>query len=185
MATVTIELPISIEEARAEFDEIMRDGYFHPESTFDDYLEGLYECEKEKLRAQELGLTGDEGFELTEEGERILDRMWAEIRDLKIKSKGLNHWVYLPDCQLFTGVELTGPTHDLGSLETIDVALERYLSYVHKGPYTQLPVIWPQLMDQIRTLGEQCIYPNLEIYGHWNQDPMQCETTILIGLGQQ
>jgi predicted metal-dependent phosphoesterase TrpH len=83
MATVTIELPVSIEEARAEFDEAMRGGYFHPDSTFDDYLEGLYECEKEKIRAKELGLTGDEGFELTEEGERILDRMWAEIAALK------------------------------------------------------------------------------------------------------
>jgi hypothetical protein len=29
----------------------------------------LYEREKEKQRAQELGLTGDEGFELTEESE--------------------------------------------------------------------------------------------------------------------
>ena len=83
MATVTIELPVSIEEARAEFDEAMRGGQFHPDSTFDDYLEGLYEYEKEKIRAKELGLTGDEGFELTEEGERILDRMWAEIAALK------------------------------------------------------------------------------------------------------
>ncbi len=89
MATVTIELPVSIEEARAEFDEIMRDGYFHPDSTFEDYLEGLYECEKEKIRAQELGLTGDEGFELTEEGERILDRMWAEIAALKKQERTL------------------------------------------------------------------------------------------------
>ncbi len=79
MATVTIELPVSLEEARAEFDEAMRLGDFNSRTTFEDYLDLLHAREREKIRAKELGLTGDEGPELTEEDERILDTVWAQV----------------------------------------------------------------------------------------------------------
>jgi hypothetical protein len=118
-------------------------------------------------------------------GKRLMDRMWAEIRQLGLANRGLNHWVYLPDSQMFTGVELTGACDQLGSLEQLDVSLNRHLRYVHTGPYTELPAVWQQLRDELTRRGETCGCPSLEIYGHWNDDPQKCETTILIGLAEK
>lgn len=114
-----------------------------------------------------------------------MDRMWREVRERGVKTKGINHWVYLPNSTIFTGVELAEPTADPGTLEKIEVSLDRYLRHVHKGDYSPLPQIWRLLFAQLMELNEIPKYPNLEIYGHWNADPSKCETTILIGLDQK
>ncbi len=115
-------------------------------------------------------------------GKRLMDDMWQHIQSTGIKSKGLNHWVYLPDSKMFVGVELIDPSSADSKFEQCQVHLPRYLKHVHLGPYSELPSIWPELMSLISDLGERPMYPNLEIYGHWNPDPAQCETTIIIGL---
>ena len=79
METLTLDPTINITQARVEFEEYMREGWFNPQATFDDYLALLQERIEAKRYAQELGLRGDEGPELTEEDERILDRVWAEL----------------------------------------------------------------------------------------------------------
>ena len=129
------------------------------------------------------GAIGSDGIGVT--GKGYMDRMWREIGELGIKTKGINHWVYLPNSTIFTGVELAEPTADPGTLEKIDVSFDRYLRHVHKGDYSTLPQIWPLLFSQLMELNEIPKYPNLEIYGHWNADPSKCETTILIGLDQK
>ena len=115
-------------------------------------------------------------------GKRLMDRMWRDVRAGHIKTKGISHWVYLSNSAMFTGVELTEPTTDIGTLEKLDVSLERYLRHVHVGPYATLPQIWPLLFSQLKERDEVPRCPNLEVYGHWNEDPSKCETTILIGL---
>jgi hypothetical protein len=115
-------------------------------------------------------------------GKRYMDNMWREVREHAIKTKGINHWVYLPNANMFTGVEMAEPTAELGTLEKLDVSLNRYLRHVHVGDYSKLPEIWPKLMAQFYEQNEILQYPCLEIYGHWNSDPSKCETTILIGL---
>ncbi len=112
----------------------------------------------------------------------LMDRMWQEVQDCRIKTTGINHWVYLPDSTIFTGVEFKDPATDVGTLEALDVSLDRYVRHLHVGPYSTLGAIWPQLMGEIKQRGEKQQYPNLEIYGHWNADETKCETTILIGL---
>ena len=67
-----------------------------------------------------------------------MDRIWKEVQELRIKTKGINHWVYLPDSMIFTGVELREPTTEVGTLEKLEVALYRYLMNVHVGPYSTL-----------------------------------------------
>ena len=114
----------------------------------------------------------------------LMDKMWKEIQDRRIKTIGINHWVYLPDSMIFTGIELKEPTTDVGTLETLDVSLDRYAKYLHIGPYSTLSAIWSQLMDALKQRGEEPLYPNLEIYGHWNADETKCETTILITLAK-
>ena len=118
-------------------------------------------------------------------GKRLMDKMWREVQDLGLKTKGINHWVYLPDSMMFTGIELAEGTTAIGTLEPLDLSLERYLRYVHTGPYSTLPQIWPQLFAELKQQGENPTNPCLEIYGHWNQDPSKCETTIVIGLNRK
>ena len=115
-------------------------------------------------------------------GKRLMDKMWREVQALGLKSKGINHWVYLPDSMMFTGIELAEGTPAIGTLEPLAVSLSRYLRFVHTGPYSELPQIWPQLVAEIKQRGETPTKPSLEIYGHWNEDPSKCETTILISL---
>lgn len=114
----------------------------------------------------------------------LMDRMWKEVEDRGIKTKGINHWVYLPDSIIFTGIELKEPTTEVGTLETLDVSLDRHAKYLHVGPYSTLGAIWPHLMDALKQRGEKPVHPNLEIYGHWNADETKCETTILISLAK-
>ena len=118
-------------------------------------------------------------------GKLLMDRMWKEVQDRRIKTTGINHWVYLPNSMIFTGVNLKEPTTDIGTLETLEVFLDRYVKYLHVGPYSTLGATWLQLMEELKTRNEKPQFPNLEIYGHWNADESKCETTILIGLAER
>ena len=135
------------------------------------------------LRISLFGYHGSlDGESVSVVGKGLMDKMWHEVQARGLKTKGINHWVYLPDSMMFTGIELTDGTTAVGSLEPLEVSLERYLRYVHTGPYSELPQVWPQLVDVLKQQGEVPAKPNLEIYGHWNEDPSKCETTILISL---
>lgn len=114
----------------------------------------------------------------------LMDRMWREVQHRQIRTKGINHWVYLPGAMIFAGIELSEPTTDVGTLERLDVSLDRYVKYLHVGPYSTLGMIWSQLMDTLKQRGEKPKYPNLEVYGHWSADETRCETTILISIGK-
>ena len=117
-------------------------------------------------------------------GKRLMDKMWREVQACGLKTKGINHWVYLPDSMMFTGIELAEDVTAVSTLAPLEVSLERYLRHVHTGPYSHLPQIWPQLVDELKQQGEVPAKPSLEIYGHWKEDPSKCETTILIALNQ-
>ena len=122
-------------------------------------------------------------------GKRLMDAMWAELKHKGIHSKGLNHWVYLPNSEMFVGVELNDGVEiadnvavEATSLEKYEVKLARYLHSVHRGNYGALPGIWSSLLSRLKEISETLSPPSLEVYGHWNPDPNKAETTILIGL---
>ena len=73
----------------------------------------------------------------------------------------------------------------IGTVQKLELKLDRYLRHVHTGDYSLLPQIWPLLFAHLKERNEVPRYPNLEIYGHWNAEPSKCETTILIGLDQK
>lgn len=123
-----------------------------------------------------------EAKQVSEVGKPLMDAMWAEVRALGLRNTGINHWVYLPGRQLFTGVELSEPRDDVGTLARLNVRLNRHLRYVHTGPYEQLPGVWERLRRELSDRGEKTAGPCLEIYGHWDADPRLLTTTILIGL---
>jgi hypothetical protein len=121
-----------------------------------------------------------------EVGLRLMNEMWEAVKEAKIPTTGINHWVYLPDGKMFVGVELRNPQQSSipGLFEPLAFKLPRYLKHVHVGPYQALPQKWKDLKAELATRGEVISWPSLEVYGHHCEEPSKLETTILIGLKQ-
>ena len=118
----------------------------------------------------------------SEVGLKLMDAMWKVVKESQTATTGINHWVYLPENQMFVGVELLSNSRGPDHLEPLVFELQRHLKYVHVGPYQALPAKWASLKSELRRRGETICSPSLEIYGHHCDDPSKQETTILIGL---
>lgn len=114
----------------------------------------------------------------------LMNQMWQAVKEAKTPTTGINHWVYLPDKQMFVGVELRSPQPGSipGQIEPLEFELLRYLKHVHVGPYQALPQKWKDLKAELAARGEVIGSPSLEVYGHHCDDLAKAETTILIGL---
>ncbi len=117
-----------------------------------------------------------------EVGMSLMNEMWKVMKASKTATTGINHWVYLPDNQMFVGVELVEDSQCPAPLDAVVFELQRYLKHVHIGPYQALPAKWSSLKSELARRGESIYSPSLEIYGHHNDDPSKLETTILMGL---
>jgi hypothetical protein len=117
-----------------------------------------------------------------EVGMQLMNEMWAIVKGEKIATTGINHWVYLGDDNMFTGVELKGDAPPPVSLEPLEFELRRYLKHLHIGPYQNLPAKWAALKAEVAARGETIGEPCLEVYGHHCDDPAKTETTILMTL---
>lgn len=122
-----------------------------------------------------------------EVGFRLMNEMWQVVKSAGVSTTGINHWVYLPDNRMFTGVELRNPrqTSLPARLESLECELPRYLKHLHIGAYQALPQKWKDLKAELAIRGEAIGPASLEIYGHHCNDPSKLETTILIGLRKQ
>lgn len=116
-------------------------------------------------------------------GLQLMDALWQAVRTAGLKTAGVNHWVYLPDSQMFVGVELL-PDQPPPSAPLTPLAFElpRALKHIHVGPYQELPQKWKALFAELNARGEQPGPVSLEVYGHHCEEPSKQETTILIGL---
>ncbi len=119
-----------------------------------------------------------------ETGMKLMNEMWKVVKESNTANKGINHWVYLPGCRMFVGVELLQNSSAPKELEPLAFELQRYLKHVHIGPYQALPDKWKSVKAELANCGETIGIgsPSLEIYGHHCDDPSKAETTILIGL---
>jgi predicted transcriptional regulator YdeE len=119
-----------------------------------------------------------------EVGMSLMNEMWRVVKEAKLPTTGINHWLYLPDNKMFVGVELRSPRQATlpNQLESLEFELPRYLKHVHVGPYQALPQKWKDLKAELAARGEVIDSPSLEVYGHHCDDPAKAETTILIGL---
>jgi hypothetical protein len=76
-----------------------------------------------------------------EVGCRLMDQMWAIVKQAGLKTTGINHWVYFAGHRMFVGVEVSdgqqGATAE--QLEPCEFELPRYSKHVHVGPYSDLP----------------------------------------------
>lgn len=117
-----------------------------------------------------------------ETGMRLMGELWPAIKQQNIKTKGVNHWVYLPDGTMFVGVELLNDGSTPQELQPLSFTLQRRLVHLHRGAYEKLPAKWATLKEVIVERGEAMQGPALEVYGHHSDDPELQETTIVIGL---
>jgi GyrI-like small molecule binding domain len=121
-----------------------------------------------------------------EVGFRLMNEMWKAVKDARLPTTGINHWVYMADERMFVGVEVKDAQQAMipEPLEPFDFELRRYMKHVHIGPYQALPQKWKDLSTELAARGEIVEFPSLEVYGHASNDPAKAETTILIGLKQ-
>jgi GyrI-like small molecule binding domain len=121
-----------------------------------------------------------------EVGLRLMNEMWKAVKDAKIATTGINHWVYMADDRMFVGVEVVNAQNFTipDQLVPFDFELRRYSKHLHIGPYQVLPQKWKALREELAARGETITFPSLEVYGHACADPSKAETTIVMGLKQ-
>jgi predicted transcriptional regulator len=121
-----------------------------------------------------------------EVGLRLMNEMWRIVKEAKLATTGINHWVYFTGDRMFVGVEVSNAEQSTipKRLEPCQFELNRYSKHIHIGPYHELPPKWQALKEELTARGESVTMPSLEVYGHSceGDDDSQAETTILMGL---
>ena len=116
----------------------------------------------------------------------LMDEMWKIVKDAKLNTTGINHWVYFADDQMFVGVEIRDAEQTTipRRLKPCDWELPRNAKHVHIGPYHELPQKRQSLRAALSARDESITMPSLEVYGHSceGDDESKAETTILLGL---
>ena len=124
-----------------------------------------------------------------EVGCRLMNEMWTIMKQAKLKTTGINHWVYFADDRMFVGTEVRDGAQAAipKQLELCEFELIRYSKHVHVGPYHELPQKWQALKADLSAHGESVTMPSLEVYGHSceGDNDSEVETTILMGLEPQ
>lgn len=144
-----------------------------------------FEIVEQPIRFHLHGVAGDvENERYGEVGLRLMNEMWQIVKDARISTTGINHWVYLPQGRMFVGVELRNPQQASipESLESLRFELPRFMKHLHVGPYHELPQKWRDLQAELMARGEVIGAPSLEVYGHHCADATAQETTILMCL---
>jgi hypothetical protein len=115
-----------------------------------------------------------------------MEEMWRIVKQARLKTTGINHWVYFADDRMFVGIIVSDAQHSTipEKLEPCEFELARYSKHVHVGPYHELPQKWQALRTELSARGESVLMPSLEVYGHSceGDDDSGAETTILMGL---
>lgn len=121
-----------------------------------------------------------------EVGLRLMSEMWRIVKEAKLATTGINHWVYFADDRMYVGIEVRIPEQSTipGSLKPCEFELTRFSKHVHVGPYHELPEKWQALAAELSARGESVTMPSLEVYGHTceGDDESKAETTILMDL---
>ncbi len=113
---------------------------------------------------------------------KLMDKMWQSVKSNNLKNKGINIWVYEPNEKVFAGVELYDtPKYDTG-LEQKSITLIKYAYCKHIGPYNLIKQVAQNMRDELKNRGFETELPYVEIYGHWANDEVKLETTLLMCL---
>ncbi len=113
---------------------------------------------------------------------KLMDKMWQTIKSEGLKHKGLNIWVYEPNEKVFAGVELEEILKNKTDLEQKNIALKKYASFKHIGPYSLIKQVGQNMTNELKSRGFETALPYIEIYGHWTNDETKLETELLMSL---
>ena len=113
---------------------------------------------------------------------RLSGKMWEMVKATKLKTKGINIWVYEPQEKVFAGVELENvPSNEIG-LEHKIISLKKYAYFKHIGSYKGIKQAGANMINELRSQGFETELPYIEIYGHWTNDETTLETELLMSL---
>ena len=113
---------------------------------------------------------------------KLMDKMWKTIRQLGIKNKGINIWVYEENEKVFTGVETYEAPPPASGLEHKNITLVKYAAFMHRGPYNLIKKAGQDMNDDLKRKGFETVLPYIEMYGHHTNDPSAAETELLMCL---
>ena len=69
----------------------------------------------------------------------LLDRLWETIRNEKLSTEGINHFVYTGKGSVFVGVELATYEEKRSlDLEKKEVAMKKYAIWNHRGNFEEI-----------------------------------------------
>ena len=86
-----------------------------------------FEIVETPIRFQLHGLSSDvQNNRYGEVGLKLMDEMWKVVRESQTAPTGINHWIYLPDNQMFVGIELMPNSRCPGPLEPLMFEWQRH-----------------------------------------------------------
>jgi hypothetical protein len=112
----------------------------------------------------------------------LLDVVWKSVKSRAIPTTGINHVVYGDQDEVFAGVVILPPGEMPDGLEARHIVLKRYAYYKYIGSYAGLPQAHKAMAEEIDRLGLVRTTPQIEIYGHWTEDPAKLETELIYTL---
>ncbi|MBA4849269.1 GyrI-like domain-containing protein [Emticicia sp. BO119] len=110
---------------------------------------------------------------------KLSGKVWEVVKNLGLKSKGTNIWVYEPNNFVFAGVELDNTSNRLVEKK---IKIEKYAYYKHIGSYKLIGSTGQKMINALVNMEYEAILPNIEIYGHWNSDESKLETELIMCL---
>ncbi len=119
-----------------------------------------------------------------------LDQVWAYLRSTPgLRTDGHNIFLYHhaggdpgTGMDVDFGVEVTRQFAAHGEVAPVTTPAGRAAVTVHRGPYGGLPLAHAALRRWFSDNGRDIGAWSMEIYGDWQQDESQLETTILYAL---
>lgn len=110
----------------------------------------------------------------------LMDRMWKIIKDNKLATEGINHWIYSGNSKIFVGVVIATETNVVKDLEKRHVQLKKYALWNHKGSFSEIGEGYKVLREEILKTGNEERGTSIEIYGHVSDSDPRSEMSVLI-----
>jgi effector-binding domain-containing protein len=135
-----------------------------------------------ELKLSGVAKTHDAAKSYGDELIELLDVVWKSVKSRGIPTTGINHVIYGDQGEIFAGVVITVTRVIPEGLSLREIVVKRYAYYKYVGPYAGLPNAHKEMAEEIERLGLVRKAPQIEIYGHWTEDPAKLETELIYAL---
>ncbi len=109
----------------------------------------------------------------------LLDQVWAFLRGTDLRTDGHNVMLYKDDVpNVEVGVQVTRAFPPSGRVVPSTLPAGRAAMTVHRGPYERLGDAHKAVLDWCALQGIELAGSRWEVYGDWDDDPAQLQTTV-------